>query len=1241
MNISEIINDIVLEWSYRVNDGMPNPFNEQHITVLCEVLDDMGLQSVKYELIDNITQLSEADDKRFRTPELNKVITYKNKKGVAKQGVVGNLLRLAADQPGRKAAERLLPPEGSAERDAINRDLGSERQGGSTTPQQPKVKTKPDAVQTDTTPQQPDTSHMFKSDPAMAAMLSKEKQIQTKLAKDAEPGGDGDGEQKVKDQIKQAQMDAETDFKPKKSSEVNKEMPDADTDTFQGKSDIPQDIPGDKKLEVATKIDQLAKAAKDAKEKGEKAPNYNLCKVTIPGTNLYCDGNLGIPREDMPQFKGKPQEGTPAAKMKLDANGEVDTEPMFRALLKSKGVNVVDTEIPSDRLKATQSELVGAKVAGMAKALDTNPDHPSITAPIYVSRDGYVVDGHHRWAAMTSKAITDGKPVNMKVHVIDMDAKDIIPLANKFAEKVGIAAKKADANAEGPKKKVDNATDTKSVSKRIGQKIKDWSESEKEFFKKEEYKVESEFRRGLGKTLKEKAAGAVKSVKHGLKHETVEFKTAGVAVKNLFSGKKLNKHQKKALMNVGVKIATTALFGAAGGGVAHGTAAFSQHVASQLIPHVIGETILKGIGRAALFAGDMDVDADMVRFINLIADGIEKMKLEPSFMESVVDSYNDKTDGTITEDMQSVYDMHIKNPETGRNIKVSTALSYGEGHKVYPIAISLLRKHGISLKSDSSIDYNSSSNLLKSFIKNGFSASKGAPGSPGSMLNEIISISSATEYLNSTTEFDFNTALGKSINELKGSKLGDENTGDEPISGVTASDARDVSQKYGVSMQLASKTIAATRAAMNKYNWVRTHIIDKNGIGEYMCIPFFGDKGGLLSQSDMIRNTTGKVFLGNTEISKSDAIRIAISGGSGRNPSDTAIFVVDKSNGDMHMTYYSDKDNINAIVAQSSITAETSVKIGIIDELAADGKLNSATATYIKDIMNTSLKEYSTLETQLTNIVTAPMHHLKTQNINTLTHMAKTISKGADPEKYWKTQISGRFSNPNRKLGDRMVSDYLPAGHSTPPTDSEMMAAFINYSIDDSNVGNLTKPSQRIITDLSNSTNGPKIGSAIGDIRKKTIETDLKLIRELDKKKVVIAGVEVGIGTYLEANSVVDKLHLNIIFGGDGVFMDESAFVQESGGVTVSRNTLSKCIPYTNKDEMISHFEVGDEKEVIQKGSDSVSGSTKIVYAVTKDGKKYAIGEKRQRSKTGPLGKLQTVYNFHPELQKCLQSHNK
>jgi hypothetical protein len=231
--------------------------------------------------------------------------------------------------------------------------------------------------------------------------------------------------------------------------------PELDVDKQSHIKDIPQKF----RSMVSMKIDQLAKAAAEAKAKGEKAPNFNLCDITIPGTNLYCKGNKGIPREDMPQFKGYAKPGSIADKLPKDNGGEVDTEAQFKVLLKKNGVAVSEPqEVPADQLKATQTELVGAKVAGMTKALETEPNHPKITAPIYVSNDGYVLDGHHRWAAVTSAAVASGKPAMMNIRVIDMPIKDLVKISNEFADQIGIQQKKADANAEAPKKEVTEVT---------------------------------------------------------------------------------------------------------------------------------------------------------------------------------------------------------------------------------------------------------------------------------------------------------------------------------------------------------------------------------------------------------------------------------------------------------------------------------------------------------------------------------------------------------------------------------------------------------------------------------------------------------------------------------------------------------------------------------------------------------------------------------------------------------------
>lgn len=205
--------------------------------------------------------------------------------------------------------------------------------------------------------------------------------------------------------------------------------------------------------QISTVIDKLAQLGAEAKEKGENAPNFNLCKVSIPGTNLYCDGNKGIPREEMPQFKGTPEKGSPADKLPRDSSGEVDTEEFFKNMLNKKGIKVSEpTNVPPDRLKATQSELVGVKVAGMSKVLD-DPNHPAygkITAPIYVSNDGYVLDGHHRWAAVVAhNASHPDKQIPMNVRVIDEPIKPLVKRSNAFAEKIGIKPKAADTGAKG------------------------------------------------------------------------------------------------------------------------------------------------------------------------------------------------------------------------------------------------------------------------------------------------------------------------------------------------------------------------------------------------------------------------------------------------------------------------------------------------------------------------------------------------------------------------------------------------------------------------------------------------------------------------------------------------------------------------------------------------------------------------------------------------------------------------
>ena len=280
---------------------------------------------------------------------------------------------------------------------------------------------------------------------------------------------------------------AATDFKTgaEKDKEQSDSVPKGTADKTKLKQLMPgmdttkkgvNEVPPEARKEAVTAIDKIANDLIKAKETGGKAENTNLCNVSIPGTNLYCDGNKNIPRDQMPQFRGKPEPGSEADKMPRDKNGEVETSQIFDQMLEKEGIGISEpTAVPADSLKATQSELVGPKVVGMMGVLEkdcnsqecdekSKQDYKNITDPIYVSNDGYVVDGHHRWAAIVSHNVKNpDKQIPMNVRVIDDKIDKVIPKANKFAQDIGIAAKSGKEGTKGGPP----AAQTKPMAERI------------------------------------------------------------------------------------------------------------------------------------------------------------------------------------------------------------------------------------------------------------------------------------------------------------------------------------------------------------------------------------------------------------------------------------------------------------------------------------------------------------------------------------------------------------------------------------------------------------------------------------------------------------------------------------------------------------------------------------------------------------------------------------------------------
>jgi hypothetical protein len=182
----------------------------------------------------------------------------------------------------------------------------------------------------------------------------------------------------------------------------------------------------------------------------------------------------------------------------------------------------------------------------------------------------------------------------------------------------------------------------RSISKNIQRKISGWAEKEKEFFTKAQDKPKSETRRTIGEALRDKSKGIGYAVKDGLKHEAELFKTAALATKKFISGETLTDDDKKALRKVALKVVTTAVTGASFGGLAHGTAAFAQHVAVEFVPHILAETIAVGAGRAALFADTNEDERLLMGLMGKITEGIENMEIPDDVMEKIIDDWNAK-----------------------------------------------------------------------------------------------------------------------------------------------------------------------------------------------------------------------------------------------------------------------------------------------------------------------------------------------------------------------------------------------------------------------------------------------------------------------------------------------------------------------------------------------------------------------------------------------------------------------
>lgn len=109
-------------------------------------------------------------------------------------------------------------------------------------------------------------------------------------------------------------------------------------------------------------------------------------------------GHLGISRSEMPQIDGKFRED-------------------FINWIRGQGLRVRDIRIPAKSIKLVQGEYNRDKVGAIIDSGNTEG------SPIFVSKDGYVIDGNHRLIAHLN---LPGASRYIRVTELGQDAKTLL-----------------------------------------------------------------------------------------------------------------------------------------------------------------------------------------------------------------------------------------------------------------------------------------------------------------------------------------------------------------------------------------------------------------------------------------------------------------------------------------------------------------------------------------------------------------------------------------------------------------------------------------------------------------------------------------------------------------------------------------------------------------------------------------------------------------------------------------------
>jgi hypothetical protein len=525
-------------------------------------------------------------------------------------------------------------------------------------------------------------------------------------------------------------------------------------------------------------------------------------------------------------------------------------------------------------------------------------------------------------------------------------------------------------------------------------------------------------------------------------------------------------------------------------------------------------------------------------------------------------------------------------------------------------------------------------------LKHGYSGyekntgSKPAPGGAGSAFNEIIS-GEGVHMLNENPNMSEEELAMKMYEMTKDTTLGKEQ---KVTAGIKAGEIPDVENK-----NLYTKCLVSARSAKKKHERTQKRVSQLQEQGKMGKVDktetFYGANKSLKAQVESI-NTANKVFMPDgTEVTKKDAIAFTEAGGGGENPSDTATFVKDKD-GNLLIQFHSDKTTTNDIQDNSTLAQEGENYKNSIDKNDSLTSEQKETAKRIVDDYSNQIKE---IEENYNNQATPIAQRLKSLPIEDQVRIIEndkgTLKKNIDEALFGKGGIKPQY--------ERYLEGRNPKDLST----QEKYEIIRKHVASAQGKTNDVKVINKVGLQLQKenpSIEGIDVKKNLSEEREKVVNLQRERVNQLNKETVDVDGVEVGVGTLMEAEETIRGFHLGLMDyppkgyeEGNSGSMVGSALDVNMGGNIVNGEVLRGCLGVKNTTDFKQKFRLEESEKITKDAQGNVTGKVVYTYAIDSEGKKKEIGYKTYRSKAGATGKTNNTMTYSADMQDCFKTGKK